>query len=90
METEIEREYWENGQLQSERSYVGGIPHGLTKWWWSNGQLQSELPYVDGMPHGMIKWWHRSGDIDEFRLYNKGEAVAKLYPKNETQRWRLK
>jgi antitoxin component YwqK of YwqJK toxin-antitoxin module len=66
METEIEREYWDNGKLRSERAYVGG-----------------EL-------HGMIKWWYRDGDIEYFRLYNQGEAVATFYPKDKTQRWKLK
>jgi antitoxin component YwqK of YwqJK toxin-antitoxin module len=90
METKIERAYWSDGQLRSEQLYVDGMRHGLTKWWYSNGQLDSEVPYADGMPHGMEKWWHRDGDIECFRLWNQGEQVAVFYPKNETQRWKLK
>jgi antitoxin component YwqK of YwqJK toxin-antitoxin module len=55
-----------------------------------NGQLGSETSYVDGKPHGMEKWWSQNGDIVWFRLYNQGEVVATFYPKNETQRWKLK
>jgi antitoxin component YwqK of YwqJK toxin-antitoxin module len=90
METEIERTYWGNGQLQSETPYAGGVLHGLTKYWRRNGQLESEHPYVDGKPHGVWKWWHQNGDIDEFNLYNQNELVAIFYPRNETQRWKLK
>jgi antitoxin component YwqK of YwqJK toxin-antitoxin module len=90
METEIKRKYWDNGQLRSERPCVDGIPHGLTKWWYENGQLWLEQPCVDGVLHGMVKWWWQSGGIDEFRLYNQGELVAKFYPRNQTQRWKLK
>jgi antitoxin component YwqK of YwqJK toxin-antitoxin module len=79
-----------NGQLRSEQLYVDGKPHGVERWWWENGQLSSEVPYVDGVRHGMVKWWRQNGDIDEFRLYNQGEVVARFYPRNQTQRWKLK
>jgi antitoxin component YwqK of YwqJK toxin-antitoxin module len=90
METKIERTYHPNGKLQSERPYVGGVRHGLTKWWWSNGQLGSETSYVGGMRHGMEKWWSQSGGIAYYCLYNQGEQVAKFFPRNQTQRWKLK
>jgi antitoxin component YwqK of YwqJK toxin-antitoxin module len=114
METEIERTYWENGQLESEQPHVGGKLHGVTKWWYQSGQQESEQPHVGGVPHGVRKWWrssgqqeseipyvggewhgmvknwHPDGDIGVFWLYNKGEYVATFYPRNETQRWKLK
>jgi antitoxin component YwqK of YwqJK toxin-antitoxin module len=90
METKIERTHWGNGKLNSERPYVGGVPHGLQRWWHPNGQLRSEQPYVGGMLHGMAKWWHRDGDIVEFWLWNQDELVAKFFPRNQTQRWKLK
>jgi antitoxin component YwqK of YwqJK toxin-antitoxin module len=113
METKVEREYWDNGQLRSEATYVGGERHGLTKWWWSNGQLRLERAYVDGVRHGMEKWWWPDGELGSenryvdgkrhgmskcwdrnggvwFYLYNQGEQVAKFYPRNQTQRWKLK
>jgi antitoxin component YwqK of YwqJK toxin-antitoxin module len=90
METKIERIYHPNGQLHSERAYVGGKLHGLMKWWFSNGQLCSEYTYVDGKRHGMSKLWDRYGDIVYFYLYNQGELVAEFNPQNETQRWKLR
>jgi antitoxin component YwqK of YwqJK toxin-antitoxin module len=90
METKIERTHWGSGKLRSELPYVSGVPHGVWKWWWESGQLRSEYPYVDGVVHGMAKGWGRNGDIGWFRLYNKGEYVAKFYPQNKTQRWKLK
>jgi antitoxin component YwqK of YwqJK toxin-antitoxin module len=90
METKIERDYYENGKPWSEQPYVDGKLHGIWKWWYPSGKLSSEATYVDGVRHGMQKWWHPNGNIDEFWLYNQGEVVAKFYPKNETQRWKLK
>jgi antitoxin component YwqK of YwqJK toxin-antitoxin module len=90
METKIERTYHPNGQLRSEQPRVDGKLHGLTKWWFSNGQLLSEQLYVDGVRHGMMKWWRQDGGIVWSRLYNQGEVVATFYPKNQTQRWKLK
>jgi antitoxin component YwqK of YwqJK toxin-antitoxin module len=90
METKIERVYWNSGKLRSETPRVGGKRHGLMKWWRESGQLFLECPYVDGKWHGMSKSWDRDGDIDEFWLCNQGEQVAVFYPKNATQRWKLK
>jgi antitoxin component YwqK of YwqJK toxin-antitoxin module len=82
--------WWESGQQESEQPHVGGVPHGVSKWWRPNGQLELEVPYVDGERHGMMKQWLRSGDIVYFCLYNQSELVAKFYPQNQTQRWKLK
>jgi antitoxin component YwqK of YwqJK toxin-antitoxin module len=90
METKVERTYWSNGQLWSEHPYVSGKPHGVWKSWWQNGQLSSEYPYVGGMLHGMAKWWRQDGGIAYCRLWNQDEEVAKFYPQNKTQRWKLK
>jgi antitoxin component YwqK of YwqJK toxin-antitoxin module len=90
METKVERKYWSSGELCSETPYVDGVRHGLQRSWRQNGELWSERPYVDGELHGMDKWWHRNGDIDEFWLWNQNELVAKFYPRNQTQRWKLK
>jgi antitoxin component YwqK of YwqJK toxin-antitoxin module len=90
METKVERAYWGNGELRSETSYVNGVPHGMEKLWHQDGQLRLEVPYVGGKWHGMAKWRRRNGDIEEFRLYNQGEQVAKFNPRNQTQKWKLK
>jgi antitoxin component YwqK of YwqJK toxin-antitoxin module len=90
METEIEREYWDNGKLRSETPYAGEKPHGVSKWWYESGQLWSEQPYVNGVRHGMSRQWDRDGDIAVFWLCNQGELVAVFYPRNQTQRWKLK
>jgi antitoxin component YwqK of YwqJK toxin-antitoxin module len=90
METEIKRIYHPNGQLHSERAYVGGVRHGLTKYWWKSGELCSEYPYVDGKSHGMVKHWLQNGDIRCFWIWNQNEHVASFYPRNKTQRWKLK
>jgi antitoxin component YwqK of YwqJK toxin-antitoxin module len=86
----LQRWWWESGQLRSERPYVGGVPHGVRKWWYPSGQQESEIPYVGGVWHGMVKYWHQNGDIGWFWLWNQGEQVATFYPRNETQRWKLK
>jgi antitoxin component YwqK of YwqJK toxin-antitoxin module len=90
METKIKRTYWGDGRLQSEYSHVGGKQHGMSKWWRESGKLESEQPYVGGVRHGMAKWWRQNGDIGEFCLWNQNEQVARFYPRNQMQRWKLK
>jgi antitoxin component YwqK of YwqJK toxin-antitoxin module len=90
METKIKRTYYPNGELNSELPYVGGKLHGVGKSWYHGGQLGSEYPYVDGKTHGMGKQWDPDGGIRWFCLYNQSEHVATFYPRNETQKWKLK
>jgi antitoxin component YwqK of YwqJK toxin-antitoxin module len=83
--------WWrESGQLSSEHIYVDGKRHGIMKWWYQDGQLESEHTYVDGKRHGMEKYWWQNGDIDCLWLYNQDELVAKFFPRNQTQKWKLK
>jgi antitoxin component YwqK of YwqJK toxin-antitoxin module len=86
----MEKWWHPNGQLDSEYPYASGMLHGMMKYWHPNGQQESEQSYVDGKLHGMAKWWRQDGDVDEFCLYNQNEQVAKFYPRNQTQRWKLK
>jgi len=64
MENEIKREYWPNGNLCYERSYVNGVRHGLQKWYHSNGQLGDQCHMKDGQFHGMDQNWWRDEKIN--------------------------
>ncbi len=72
---EIQKEYWENGNLKSEIPYkkhygLGWkkvkttlIPHGIAKTYYENSVLESEDPYVDGERTGLLKFYDEEGKI---------------------------
>jgi antitoxin component YwqK of YwqJK toxin-antitoxin module len=57
------KEWYENGQIREETTYVDGKRHGMYKWWYENGQIRIETTYVDGKRHGSYKWWYENGQI---------------------------
>jgi antitoxin component YwqK of YwqJK toxin-antitoxin module len=61
METEIKREYWDNGKLMYEYSYVNGVQHVLQKWYYKNGQLRRQYHMKNGQWHEMDQNWYSDG-----------------------------
>ena len=86
MSTEIEREYYENGQLEYEYPCQNGKRHGICKAWWENGQLRYEYPYQNGKAHGIRKIWYKNGKLGyKYKYYYLyGEEVSpEEYRKHE-------
>lgn len=59
----IEKEFYPDGNIQSERSYENGIPHGFHREWHDNGQLASEIYFVNGVPDGVGSIWDQEGNL---------------------------
>jgi len=54
MKEEIRREYWSNGQLRYEISYLNEKVHGVQKGWYSNGQIGYEIPLKNNIQCGAM------------------------------------
>jgi antitoxin component YwqK of YwqJK toxin-antitoxin module len=61
MQTEIKREYYDNGNLHYECQYVNGILHGIQKLYYDNNQLSSKYQMKHGKEYGLDPNWHRDG-----------------------------
>jgi len=73
---EIQKEYWENGNLKEEtpykKSYSLGykkvktklVPHGIAKEYYENGVLRKEDPYIEGERTGIMKIYDEHGAIE--------------------------
>ena len=46
--TEIQTEYYENGNLNRETPFVNGKRHGVAKGYYENGNLIKEILYENG------------------------------------------
>ena len=49
----VQKEWYENGQLENEWNYKDGKEEGVQKGWYKNGQLQYEYNYKDGKREGI-------------------------------------
>jgi antitoxin component YwqK of YwqJK toxin-antitoxin module len=57
MKEEVKRDWYDNGQLALETSYLNERIHGLKKWWYSNGKLLNEIPYKNNIQCGAKIWF---------------------------------
>ena len=56
-------DYWQNGQIGSELSYLDGIQDGWTRGWHENGVLRKETFYRTGKATGTRSEWHPNGQL---------------------------
>ena len=57
----LEKNWWMNGQLQSEGTYEYHTPVGLVKRYWANGQKRMEENYDNGRVRSTY-YWDRDGN----------------------------
>jgi MORN repeat variant len=53
------REWWTNGQLKSEETYIDGEPDGLRREWAEDGTIVGEATFTRGSLTGGSTSWHR-------------------------------
>ena len=73
-------EYWPDGRLRTEVSYVNGMEDGPSREWYENGNLMSEAAYQKGRAHGVIREWDEAGKLRE-------ETRCELGYRLETKKW---
>jgi hypothetical protein len=78
-EIDIKQTYYADGQLQSERSYRRGIPHGWHREWHANGIMASEVCLRDGVPDGVGRQWDVEGNLILSYEIHDGTGVQKLW-----------
>ena len=89
---EVEKTYWDNGNLKSETTYkksykVGWkkvktmlIPHGVAKDYYESGVLKKEDPYVEGNRTGLVKLYLEDGSLKVHQnMLTINERVKQLF-----------
>jgi len=73
---ELYKEWYENGQLKSEKKYLNGYLNGeleLSKSWYENGNLRFEEKYKDGKLNGLQKIYFKNGKLQFESNWKDGE-----------------
>ena len=65
-----------NGQLAYEREYMNGLLHGRSVSYHENGQKSSEGSFQRDQLHGEVKAWDANGNLENNRIYDKGNCVS--------------
>lgn len=78
---ENRREYYSNGKIEIEESYVNGKLNGERNIWYPNGTLFCKQNYLNDTLDGKSEWFYPSGQIYDEDFYLKGRPcnVSRLY-----------
>jgi hypothetical protein len=76
---EIKRDYFTDGQIRSEHSFLHGVPHGWHREWHPNGTLALEVYMKDGVPDGIGRQWDASGKLIVSYEIRNGTGIQKAW-----------
>tara|TARA_Y100000589_G_scaffold259724_1_gene249350 strand:+ start:1060 stop:1464 length:405 start_codon:yes stop_codon:yes gene_type:complete len=74
--TGVVYETHENGQLETEASFIDGQQDGITKIWYANGQLRGEGSFKSGKQDGSTKIWYKNGQLKTEKVFKEGKLVG--------------
>ncbi len=69
------KEYFENGQLCSIKTYIDGYNDGEWKWYYENGQLLSIQEFEKNRKVGEWKWYYENGQLKNITNWRKGRSL---------------
>ena len=70
--TGVRKTHYENGNIETERTFVDGVEHGPAKGWYENGELSFESIKENGYPHGIVKNFYQDGQIQIVVKFDHG------------------
>lgn len=81
----VQKKWYANRQLFSERNFQNGIKVGVHVGWWANGNKKYEFEFNDnGEHHGIANEWFENGQV--FKQFNyqfgREEGSQKMYKPN--------
>jgi hypothetical protein len=68
-------EYWKNGQLKKNTTYVNGKRHGPYVIYWGNGEIYWKTTLVNGKRHGPYIEYNKDGTIKEKGRYENDKYI---------------
>jgi antitoxin component YwqK of YwqJK toxin-antitoxin module len=82
--SDVEKTYWENGNIKSELPYKNAQLNGTAIWYYEDGTVQMEVPYEYDEITGTSIRYHDNGrkELEETYINNvrQGKAIAYSYP----------
>jgi hypothetical protein len=73
----IKREYYPEGQVESEGYIKNGKKEGEWICYYDSGEISSKVPYLDGKKHGIVVHFHKNGVISGKRYWENDICTDK-------------
>jgi antitoxin component YwqK of YwqJK toxin-antitoxin module len=78
LKMEIVKQYYSNGQLESEGSYLNGLKDGAFKEYHENGNLSAEGKYQDDFEDGQVKIFDTLGTLIKIYVFKDKKPVETI------------
>jgi len=88
----VQKNFYEDGRLKNEVTYVDGRRDGPARQYYAHGQAESEITYKNNVKDGPSKWYYEDGILYqevtfkagkkhglEKKYHNTGKIMAELY-----------
>ena len=86
------KNFYDDGQKESECNYKEGIMHGLCSEWYENGQKKSEKIFKDGKQDGLETKWYDNGQKEWEGNFNDDylNGITTFWYKNGQKKGEMK
>ncbi len=79
---EIVKKYYDNGQIESEKTFINGLKNGIGKAWYEDGKLKYDAVYIDDKIKFM-KYFNKEGFLEiEKVLIRQNDNGVDVYELN--------
>ena len=76
--TKIFRTFYNDGQLESEDTYINNKPFGTSKEWYENGNIRIKIEYNNGVRNGKTIEWYKNGQMKSELLYKDAYLIETI------------
>ena len=76
--TKIFRTFYNDGQFESEDTYVNGKPFGISKEWYEDGSIRIKIEYHEGVRNGKTIEWYQNGQVKSELLYKDAYLIETI------------
>ena len=69
---DVQKEYYENGNIESEIEVKDNMKNGVAKWYYINGKLNFEANYVNDKEEGELRKFYEDGILNTVAFFKEG------------------
>ncbi len=73
------RTWYQNGNLDSKRTYINGVYNDTSFTWYENGRPKSEIYYTNGTFNGVYNTWFEDGSPEVIGEFLDGNLKGNMY-----------
>jgi len=86
------KEFYDNGQLKRETTYIDGLENGVELAYYENGQLSTKVHWLKGKWEGYFYSYYKDGSLQAKSYYKNGEKDGESiwYYSNGQIHWQCK